>query len=113
MDTKSFNTDLIFDEKKVDVRLILESEFSKEVRIAMQKEQEMKAHQTKFPIIVHVLEGIVDFGVDGKTHRLEKGSILSLKGGILHSLLAKEKSVIRLSLSKPDKVSRAEAAAKV
>lgn len=66
----------------------------------------MKEHKAPFPIIVHLLEGHIDFGINGKKNELTKGAILTLDGNVPHDLNALEDSVVRLSLSKRDKVER-------
>lgn len=107
MEITSFNKELVF-EDKIKTKVILETSFSKEIRIVMKEGQEMKEHKTKFPIIVHVLEGLVDFGVQGTVHRFDAGSIISLDANIPHDLLAKKDSIVRLTLSKQDAVERVE-----
>lgn len=104
----SFQENLQKDTGKVRSKLILETAFTKEIRIEMSSGQRMKEHQTPFPIVVHLLKGEIDFGVKGETHRLLEGSIIGLEGGIPHDLIAHEDSVIRLSLSKTDKVERVD-----
>jgi len=66
----------------------------------------MKEHQAPFPIVVHLLEGSVDFGVEGKVSRLNKGDILTLAGKVPHDLLALEDSIIRLTISSLDSAAR-------
>lgn len=105
----SFQNDLIFTDDKVKISVILESSFSKEIRIAFKKGQVMKEHKTAYPIVVHLLEGSIEFGVNGEKHQLSKGDVLTLEGDIPHDLLANEESVVRLTLSKldtPDRVKK-------
>ena len=104
----SFNTDLEFDDNKVRAQLILETSFSKEIRILLKKGQVMKEHQAPFPIVVHLLEGSINFGIEGKVSRLEKGAILTLAGKVPHDLLAHEDSIVRLTISSLDKAERVE-----
>ncbi|PWH81592.1 cupin domain-containing protein [Brumimicrobium oceani] len=106
MESNSFLNDLSFTEDKVRISVILESSFSKEIRIAFKKGQVMKEHKTPFPIVVHLLEGAIEFGVEGDKHQLKKGDILTLEGNVPHDLLAKEESVVRLTLSKLDTADR-------
>ena len=74
----------------------------------MKSGQVMKEHKAPYPIVVHILEGKIDFGVQGTIQSLEKGAILTLEGNIPHDLTAIEDSVVRLSLSKLDKSERVE-----
>ncbi|WP_320816093.1 cupin domain-containing protein [Flavobacterium sp.] len=107
MNIESFNDDVFF-EDKITTKVILETSFSKEIRILLKRGQIMKEHKAPFPIIVHVLEGKIDFGVLGEIKKLQKGAIISLKENIPHDLTALEDSVVRLSLSKLDNAARVE-----
>lgn len=93
------------DDKPV-IQLLFETENTKEIRIALGKDQVMKKHQTKYPIVVEIFEGEIDFTVAGEIHRLKKGAILALEGSIMHELLGIENSIVRLSLSKSDTINR-------
>ena len=74
----------------------------------MKRGQSMKKHQTPFPIIVEIFQGSVDFGVADNRLHLKKGDLVSLEGGKPHDLISLEDAVIRLSLSKSDKIQRGE-----
>ena len=108
MKIHSFNEDLETNPQKVLTKVILETAFSKEIRIQLAEGKTMKKHQTPFPIIVHLLEGEVDFGVNGETHQLKPGDIITLEGDVPHDLAAKKPSIVRLSLSKSDTSQRVE-----
>ncbi|HLW30014.1 MAG TPA: cupin domain-containing protein [Brumimicrobium sp.] len=109
MVNNSFYNDLVFTDDKVKVSVVLETSFSREIRIAFKKGQVMKEHKTAFPIVVHLLEGAIEFGVEGEKHQLKKGDILTLEANVPHDLLANEESIVRLTLSKldnPDRVKK-------
>jgi quercetin dioxygenase-like cupin family protein len=104
--------DLVYNELKPAVMMILETAFSKEVRIAMKKGQLMKEHQTPYPIVIELVEGEIDFGVNATKQPIKKGDILTLDGDVPHDLLAIKDSIVRLTLSKYDKAERVEGVAK-
>lgn len=108
MKTAKLNQDVVYDNAKPSISVLFETPVSKEIRILMKKGQEMKEHQTPYPITVELFEGVVSFGVNGEKHRIEKGDLLSLEGGVPHDLFAIADSIIRLTLSKSDKVERVE-----
>jgi len=108
MTTASFSQDLTFNESKVSASLILETSFSKEMRILLKKGQIMKEHKTPFPILVHLLSGQIDFRIQEETLELNEGAMLTLEENIPHDLRAIEDSVVRLTLSKLDKAERVE-----
>jgi len=106
--TASFYDNLHFSDKSVVITPLLDSPFGKEIRIAFKEGQEMKEHQTKFPISVMTLRGNIEFTVDNVLYLLAAGDVISLEGNVLHALKATEESVVRLSLHKGDTVARVE-----
>jgi len=108
METASFYNSLNYNENKIATSVVIETSFSKEIRILLKKEQVMKEHKAPFPIIVHVLEGDIDFGVENEVYKLTQGDIITLDSNIPHDLKACEDSIVRLTLSKFDNVSRVE-----
>lgn len=108
MKTAEIFKDVIFNKEKPMVQLLLETDFTKEIRIAMQKGTAMKEHKTKFPIVVETVEGNIDFGVKGEVFNLIKGNLIALDGDVPHDLKANEDSIIRLTLSKYDSSKRVE-----
>jgi len=97
---------LNYNEDKVAINVLFETETTKEIRILFKKGQVMKKHQTKFPITVAIVKGAIDFGVEDTIHNLVKGDIVALEGSIPHDLLAIKESIVRLTLSKLDSVDR-------
>lgn len=108
MKIASLVEDLVYNEKKPTISILIETETSKEIRIAFKKGQLMKEHKTPFPIVVEIFKGAIDFGVNGITQHLTAGKLIALEGGVPHDLIAKEDSIVRLSLSKKDKVERVQ-----
>lgn len=106
MNKSSLTEGLAYNEDKVAISVLIDTDHTKEIRIAMKKGQEMKKHQTKFPIVVEIFEGAIDFGVEDEVHHLKKGDLVALAGSVPHDLKATADSVIRLSLSKNDLVDR-------
>lgn len=98
--------DAIYNDDKVAISVLFETETTKEIRILFKKGQKMKKHQTAFPISVELVEGELDFGVNDKTHALVKGDLLALDGNVPHDLTAKTDCIVRLTLSKSDTVDR-------
>lgn len=99
----------VFNELKPAVSLLMETPFSKEIRIAFLPDQQLKEHQTPYPIVIEVVEGRIYFGVNGEVHELKQGNIISLDGGVPHDVKAISKSILRLTLSKMDSVKRVQA----
>lgn len=104
----SLTKDLDYDDKKPSIRILLETETSKEIRIAFKKGQLMKEHKTPFPIVVEIFKGAISFGVNGTEHHLTSGNLIALEGGVPHDLKALEDSIVRLSLSKKDAIERVQ-----
>lgn len=108
MNIESFHEDLNFNDNKIVTKVLLETSFSKEIRILLKQGQIMKEHKAPFPIIVHVLEGAINFGVEGTVHALAQGDIITLAANVPHDLAAQQNSVVRLTLSKLDAAERVE-----
>lgn len=83
---------------KPSIELLVDTGFSKEIRIYMSKGQEMKERKAPYPIVVEIFDGNVDFRIDGIIHTLSKGDILCMNANAAHYLFAQEDSIIRLSL---------------
>ncbi len=106
MKVASFLEDIKFNADKPLVSLLLDTDFSKEIRVVFKKGQTMEDHQAPFAIIVQVIKGCINFGVDNEVKELNVGDLISLKPQIVHNLTAIEESVVRLTLSKSDTVKR-------
>jgi|SRR5690554_8008928 len=107
--TASFLKDIVSREDRVQPSLILETPFTKEIRIVFKKGQEMKEHIAPYPIVVQVFKGKIDFGVSEKRYELAEGDLISLDGKVKHDLIALEDSIVRLTISKQDTIERVEA----
>ncbi len=108
MNSANILKDVSYNDKKPAISILLETATSKEIRIVFAENQHMKEHQTPHPITVEMVEGNLDFGVEGTVHHLVKGDLLSLDGGVPHDLLAKSECIVRLTLSKADTLQRVE-----
>ncbi len=97
-----------FNETKPMISVLFETDFTKEIRIAMHKNTQMKEHKTAYPIVVEIIEGEINFGVKGNIENLKKGDLVALEGNISHDLKAVENSIIRLTLTKYDTPERVE-----
>ncbi|WP_276091456.1 cupin [Pedobacter sp. JY14-1] len=100
MNIASLLEDIEYLQDKPAVRVLLNTPAVKEIRIALKKDQEMKAHKATYPIVVSVVEGCIDFGVGEQRHLLEKGMLVALDANVSHDLVAKRDSIVRLSLNK-------------
>ncbi len=98
--------DVKYNDKRPEITVLLETDFTKEIRIAMYKGTVMKEHKTPFPIVVQVLDGSIDFGVNQQISTLTKGDLIALEANVPHDLKANENTIIRLTLSKQDNTER-------
>jgi quercetin dioxygenase-like cupin family protein len=113
MKKASFNADATFNDKRISTKVIIETSFTKEIRILLKAGQVMKEHKAPYPIIVHILDGEIDFGVNDNVLNLKKSDVVTLDASVPHDLTALADSVVRLTLSKLDKSSRVEDVVKI
>jgi len=106
MKQSSLLKDVIYSDDKPMIKVLMETGFSKEIRIAFKEGQEMKEHKTNFPISVEMVLGDLDFGVNGEVLELSKGDLLALEASVPHNLKAKSDCIVRLSLTKNDDINR-------
>lgn len=108
MKATSIVSNVQYSDIKPVVTLLMETQFTKEIRIALKEGQIMPEHKTSFPIIIEIVEGqtYLDVGKDG--YILDKGDLIALDANTLHNLKAQVNTIIRLSLTYQDKTERVE-----
>ncbi|PKQ46270.1 cupin domain-containing protein [Confluentibacter flavum] len=106
MNTASLVEQLVYQENKPAVTVLLITKTTKEIRIVMKQGQTMKEHKAPYPIVIELFEGSIDFGVNGIKKLLKKGDLIALDENVPHDLTCVSDSIIRLSLSNFDDVER-------
>ncbi|KAA6226427.1 MULTISPECIES: AraC family ligand binding domain-containing protein [unclassified Campylobacter] len=101
-----------FIENKVNINCLVDDEFGKEIQIIFGKNAFMKEHKAPFAVRIQVLKGEIKFTLNNETMILKELDLISLAPNITHSLLALNNSIVRLSLSKFDKIQRISAVLK-
>lgn len=69
------------------------------VLIALHKNAVLEEHSTNGNISVQLLDGEINFNVEGKSYNLTKGQIITLHRNIPHSVNAVEESVFLLTIA--------------
>lgn len=90
----------------VTIAKLFDGPNSKEIRINLEKGAQMKEHKAPGAIMVQVLSGKIDFSVGENNFILNALDMITLEPNVVHALAALENSIVRLSLSKNDDVSR-------
>lgn len=78
---------------------VLKTDGLRIVLIALHKNAEMIKHKAEGMISIQVLKGKLQFNTDQQSVNLGKGQMLALHEGILHSLLAKKKTIFLLMMT--------------
>ena len=90
----------------VTIAKLFDGPHSKEIRINLEKGAQMKEHKAPGAIMVQVLSGKIEFSVGENNVILDALDMITLEPNVIHALTALENSIVRLSLSKNDDVSR-------
>ncbi len=90
----------------ITIAKLFDGPHSKEIRINLEKGAQMKEHKAPGAIMVQVLSGKIEFGVSDENVILNALDMITLEPNVIHALTALENSIVRLSLSKNDDVSR-------
>ena len=90
----------------VTIAKLSDGSHSKEIRINLEKGAQMKEHKAPGAIMVQVLSGKIDFSVGENNVILDALDMVTLEPNVIQALTALENSIVRLSLSKNDDVSR-------
>jgi quercetin dioxygenase-like cupin family protein len=85
---------------------MVETAFSKEIRICMAAGNIMREHKAPGAITIMVITGQVRIESLQESIELKNAEMLSFDANVLHSLEALEESVVRLTLSKNDSEKR-------
>jgi quercetin dioxygenase-like cupin family protein len=82
-------------------RTLLRAEQVEVIRLIVPAGKEIQEHHAKGEIVVHCLEGRVDFTAFGKTQQLRAGELLYLPTGEAHMVKGIENSSILLTILLP------------
>ena len=90
--------DVVYDDESVVIDEIMETSCIKELRIAMQMNQSMYDRQSDHPLLIEVLQGVVVLSWYEHTEILQKGDLIAIEKDVVHHLVAKEDTLLRVSL---------------
>jgi len=93
---------------KPNIMSMGETPFSKEIRICMGVDALMKEHKAPAPITIELFSGSIELSTPEETILMQEGDIAVFEAKVPHSILALKDSIIRLSLSKSDTITRVE-----
>lgn len=68
------------------------------VLFVFEQDGELKDHQANGVVTIHLIEGAVQVTTSAQTYDLSPASIIALAPGVRHSLLAKQPSVVLLTV---------------
>lgn len=98
MEQTNVITSLAYSDETVAIEELFETEYAKEIGIAMQAHQVLLDHQSIYPLTLQVIDGLVKFSSDPACSILHKGDLMTLDAGMKHDLEAIENTLLRLTL---------------
>ncbi len=98
MERTNVITSLAYSDESVVIEELYETEYAREVGIAMQAHQVLMDHQSLYPLTLQVIDGLVRFSSELSSAVLDKGDIVTLEAGVKHDLEAIENTLLRLTL---------------
>lgn len=88
-------------EDKVHFKQIFETENGGVSLLAFEAGQKLDTHLAPFEVMVTVLEGEIEFTMEGKANTLKAGDFLLMGADVPHSVLAKTEAKVLLFKVKP------------
>lgn len=82
---------------KYSAKRIFAGEKAQITEIAFDAGVELKEHVARTPIIVSVIEGEVNFTVEGQNHRLAVGGSIFVEANVLHAVYALQRARITVT----------------
>ena len=89
-----------YNDENIVITELLDTSFSKEIRIAMQSHQVMRDHESEQPVTLSVIKGVVNLSAEGNNVVMQKGDVVALSGSVKHHIEALEDAIVRLTLFK-------------
>jgi len=98
----SIFTNLEFNEEKPIVTTLLETNCTKDLRVAMLRGNRIAENRWETPVLMEIVEGDVSVGVKGEILPLTKGDLVYINAMEPYDILAYKNSIIRLTITKCD-----------
>jgi quercetin dioxygenase-like cupin family protein len=95
--------EIFFNEDYPALHILVNTPFTKEIRITMRAGQTLPEKANKYPISISIVQGKLQLVSEGHKMDLGRGEIISLNPDTPHSLTAMEESIIRLTITKSDR----------
>jgi quercetin dioxygenase-like cupin family protein len=90
--------------------ILVKTDTIRVVLVTMLKDGELQEHAAPGPITVQVLSGSIEFSVEGETHAMQEGDLISLAPGVRHAIRGVEDGAFLLTigvfLREPDRGGR-------
>lgn len=83
-------------EDKVHFHGIFETQNGGVVLLAFKQGQELDTHVAPAELMVNVIEGAIEFTINGQPHTINAGEFLLLGEGVQHSVVAKSDAKVML-----------------
>jgi quercetin dioxygenase-like cupin family protein len=98
MDVINILNDVKYDDEDIVITDLFDTEYSKEISIALQKHQFMKEYESEYALVLHVIYGSVKLITAHETIVLIQGDLIPILAQTKHTLEALDNSLLRVSL---------------
>lgn len=92
-----------FQEGRVVPHTLFDAPGVRLIHIALDRGTALKEHMTQFPIVVEVVEGEIEFEVNGNRTQFGTGGLIHLEASLLHAVHATTRARINIYLVKAAK----------
>lgn len=87
-----------YQSNKIVARDLIKNDNGRATMLAFDANTELTAHKAPGDAMVQVVEGSIDFVIDGKRHHIQAGEFVTMSVGTVHEVYAPEQAKVLLTI---------------